>query len=102
MTATVVTANRLLDGAVVYMAPEGRWTECLETAQVADGDEGDALLAIAERAVADRLVVTPYLIDVETDALGIRPRHIKEVIRRAGPTVRTDLGKQADTLCAAQ
>jgi len=102
MAATVVTANRLLDGAVVYMAPEGRWTECLETAWVADKSEGDELLALADRAVADRLVVTPYLIDVEADATGIRPRHIKEVIRRRGPTVRPDLGKQAETLCAAQ
>jgi len=95
MAFKVVTANRLLDGAVVWMAPEERWTECLDAALVFESDDGAAMLAMAGRAVTDRLVVSPYLIDVAPGAAGVRPVHIKEVIRAAGPTVRPDLGYQA-------
>jgi hypothetical protein len=102
MAATVVTANRLGDGAVVYLAPEGRWTECINCALVAQTDQSEPLMAMAERAVADRLVVAPYTIDVDESADGPRPRHVKEVIRAQGPTVRRDLGKQAWTRCAAE
>jgi hypothetical protein len=52
-------------------------------------------MAMAERSVVDRLVVTPYLIAVEEGAKGLRASHIKERIRATGPTVRLDLGKQA-------
>lgn len=52
-------------------------------------------MAMAERAVADRLVVTPYLIAVEHGPAGLRASHIKERIRALGPTVRPDLGRQA-------
>ena len=96
MAATVVTANRLLDGAVVYMAPGGRWSARLDAALVdADGSGGDAMLALAERAVADGIVVGPYPIAVEADARGVRPRHIKEAIRAHGPTVRFGPGRPA-------
>jgi hypothetical protein len=95
MTCSVVTANRLDDGAVVYLAPEGRWTGCLDAALVARDDATEPLMAMAERAVADRLVVTPYLIAVEDGPKGRLASHIKERIRATGPTVRLDLGKQA-------
>ncbi len=102
MAATVVTANRLGDGAVVYLAPEGRWTECVNAALVVPREESDSPMTVAERAVADRLVVTPYIIDVEEGPDGPRPSCVKEVIRAQGPTVRVDLGKQAWTRCAAE
>ncbi|MBT5435666.1 MAG: DUF2849 domain-containing protein [Alphaproteobacteria bacterium] len=99
MASKVVTANRLLDGAVVYMAPEGRWTECLVKAFVGSDEDSGSMMAMAERSVADRLVVTPYPIDVEEGPQGLVPSHIKEVIRATGPTVRLDLGKQAGDVC---
>lgn len=95
MTASVVTANRLGDGAVVYLAPEGRWTGCLDAALVAQDDATEPLMAMAERGVVDRLVVTPYVIAVEDGPDGRQASHIKERIRATGPTVRLDLGKQA-------
>ena len=43
-----VTANRLLDGEVVYLAADNSWTEVFANADIADGaDAGDALLARA-------------------------------------------------------
>ena len=95
MTDRIVTANRLGDGAVVYLAPEGRWCVSVAGALVAPHDALEPLLAMAERGVRDRLVVSPYAIGVEQAAGLLRPSHIKEVIRATGPTVRRDLGKQA-------
>ena len=43
-----VTANRLLDGEVVYLAADNSWTEVFANADIADGaDACDALLARA-------------------------------------------------------
>ncbi len=42
-------------------------------------------------------VVDPYLVAVEIAAEGApRPRHYREALRALGPSVRPDLGKQAD------
>ena len=97
MPEQVISANRLVDGLVVYLTAEGRWSECINDAQVA-GDEatGDALLAQAQGDVRARLVVDPYLIDVGLDGSEVRPTRFRELIRAKGPTVRTDLGKQAE------
>ena len=44
-----------------------------------------------------RKVVDPYLVDVEIAADGrSRPRHYREALRALGPSMRPDLGKQAD------
>jgi hypothetical protein len=55
---SVVTANRLNDGIVVYLAPGGGWTEDIAEAARAEGeDEVKALEAIADEAVRERLVI---------------------------------------------
>jgi hypothetical protein len=96
MTTRIVTANRLDDGAVVYLGADDRWTEAIGCARVAVDEAGlEAQLAIAARAEAQGLVVTPYEIEVAVDGGGVHPVHIKEAIRAAGPTTRPDLGKQA-------
>jgi hypothetical protein len=41
-------------------------------------------------------VVEPYLFEVAKEADGIRAASVRETIRQAGPTVRLDLGKQAE------
>ncbi len=102
MTMRIVTANRLDDGAVVYLGTDDRWTETVECARVADdGASLQALLAAALKAEADGLVVTPYDIPVIVEGGVIRPEHIKEVIRANGPTTRPDLGHQAGIRSAA-
>ncbi len=91
MTAQVMTANRLDDGAVVYLAPEGAWSERLVEAEVAeDAATLHRLEAEAERAVRGQLVVGPYLFTVALEAEGPRPIGQREIIRAAGPSVGTD------------
>lgn len=96
MTEKIVTANRLADGLVVYMNGAG-WSERIEQARIAQGDvEAAGLLAEAERPGQALEVVGPYLIEVARDGAAPRPVSHREVIRARGPSVRPDLGKQAD------
>jgi hypothetical protein len=96
MTEKIVTANRLADGLVVYMNGAG-WSERIEQARIAQGDaEAARLLAEAERPGQALEVVGPYLIAVGRDDDVPRPVSHREVIRARGPSVRPDLGKQAD------
>lgn len=91
----VLTANRLNDGEVVYLAADGAWVERIEGAQVlASKSEGEAALATGVEAERNQLVVHAYLFDV-TPADATKPVKMREIIRAAGPTVRRDLGKQA-------
>ena len=91
----MLTANRLKDGDVLYWKKDG-WVESLADGEVfADPKAADAALAAAEKFVSDCVVVNPYLFDVRLDGSTIHPVKEREIIRAAGPTVRTDLGKQA-------
>ena len=92
----ILTANRLHDGEVVYWR-DGAWVTALLEADVfAEKPAAEAALKAADRAVADRLVVNPYLFDVRREAGAVRPVEEREIIRAAGPTVRLDLGKQSN------
>jgi hypothetical protein len=93
-----VTANRLLDGVVVYLTKSNEWSESLQDAEVAEGKEAaDALLARGSVFFEpENLVLDVYLFEVEQTDEGIRAASVREAIRQAGPTVRTDLGKQAE------
>ncbi len=96
MALKVVTANRLNDGDVVYLTAHGDWSAWLDDSGPAETPEHEAaLLERAEQAVHERLVVDPYLMPVARDAGQLRPLSQREIIRAAGPSVRTDLGKQA-------
>ncbi len=91
----MLTANRLVDGDVLYWRA-GDWVLALNEGDVfADAPDADAALAAAQKYVTENRVVNPYLFDVRIDAKGIHPVKEREIIRAAGPTVRDDLGKQA-------
>ncbi|MBX3493143.1 MAG: DUF2849 domain-containing protein [Parvibaculum sp.] len=92
-----LTANRLADGIVVYLTADNRWSESLQDADVIEGKEaGEALLARAQPAIDGNIVVEPYLFEVVREDGNIRAASVRETIRQAGPTVRLDLGKQAE------
>ncbi|MEX0838458.1 MAG: DUF2849 domain-containing protein [Parvibaculum sp.] len=92
-----LTANRLDDGIVVYLTADNRWSESLQDADIAEGKEaGEALLGRAQGSVDDNTIVEPYLFEVAREENGIRAASVRETIRQAGPTVRLDLGKQAE------
>lgn len=91
------TANRLLDGEVVYFTDEGSWSERFEDAIVAHNkDDGEALLKKAMPSVEALEVIGPYLFEVRKLEDGTTPVSVRENIRMNGPTVRLDLGKQAE------
>lgn len=95
MTQQVISANRLSDGIVVYLAPESSWTEWIYASEIArDEATADVLLERAKQAEADRKVVDPYLIDVAEIDGEVRPIKYRELIRATGPSVRPDLSKQ--------
>lgn len=90
-----VTANRLDDGAVVYAAADGSWTADVAAAARYSDAEAAAALEAAQARVTE--IADAYLFEVdETGALTGRET-LRETIRKAGPTVRTDLGYQART-----
>jgi uncharacterized protein DUF2849 len=91
----ILTANRLRDGEVVYWRG-GAWTFDLADADIFEDDTAaKRALEAAARAVAERVVVNPYLFAVTRDETGVHPLEEREVIRAAGPTIRRDLGKQS-------
>ena len=89
----VMTANRLQDGAVVYLANGGTWSERFTDARIAATEAEER--ALESRATADEralLVVETYLFDVAPKPDGPAPLSQRERIRATGPTVGTDFG----------
>jgi hypothetical protein len=84
---SIVTANRTVDGAVVYRNAANGWsTDLSEAAIVRNAEEARALLA---EAVADDVgAVGPYIAPVEiADDGQIRPGNLREHIRLEGVTI---------------
>lgn len=89
----ILNANDLLTGDVVYWTGEG-WSRDIRDAEVVRDAAAAEQLSAAE--VAARRVVEPYLVDVEDTAGGPLPVRARERVRALGPSVRPDLGKQAE------
>ena len=88
-----ITANRLSDGAVVYLGDDDQWTAAVAcAARFADEDAGAALTAAQGRKTE---IADAYLITVSEDGALAGRERLRETIRTAGPTVRVDLGYQA-------
>ena len=93
----VVTANRLADGVVVFQTADEGWGEDFNRAAVRpDSAATAAALARAKEDEAQNLVVEPYAVAVEIRNGHVVPKALREAIRAAGPTIRRDLGKQAE------
>ena len=90
MPAQIVTANRLRDGAVVYLSQDGEWSKRIDGAAVAEIEaDAAALLAAAEGAVAAQQVVGPYLIAVLRAEGRVEPARYRERLRAEGPSIPT-------------
>ena len=87
MTQHMLTANRLNDGAVVYLGPGGDWNGDIQAGLAVSDDQSEALVADGQSAVDNNIVVAPYLIEID----GSQGKHIpvrrRERIRALGPTV---------------
>lgn len=90
----MVTANRLSDGAVVYLTASNGWSEQFADGAVwTDKDSADGALNASEEAVKARLVIGPYLFDVAVTDGGPKPTSARERIRADHkPTIEPDVG----------
>ena len=87
----LVTGNDLVSGDVIWWTGDG-WSRFIADA-VDAGADGEA---IGAREEAARRVNGPYLVEAAGGPFAPVPLHIKERIRASGPTVRRDLGVQAE------
>jgi sulfite reductase (NADPH) hemoprotein beta-component len=90
----MVTANRLRDGAVVFLAAGGRWTRRVAEGHVAETEGHAAALLSAAEAVPTE-VVGPYLIEVAAQGGSWVPLRYRERIRAEGPSVDTPVKQPA-------
>ena len=89
---TVLTANRLGDGIVVFLDFEGAWSEDIALAVVArDPDEARALEDRGAYDSARNLVVEPYLVEVREADGRFMPVRYRERVRVAGPSILDDV-----------
>jgi len=94
MTVQIVTANRLRDGAVVYLTTARTWSEVFaESLPLRDEAEANAALEATKADVKARKIVGPYLAEVEETPDGIQPNSARERIRASRlPTITPDVG----------
>lgn len=84
----VISANRLIDGLVVYAGRDGSWAERLGEAKVfASKDEAEAALLNAQNDVKRNLVVDLSSVEVTGEGSGLRAVSLRESIRARGPTI---------------
>ena len=92
----MLTANCLRQGDVLYWKAGG-WVRDFTGGEVfADTAAANAALEAAQKFVKENRVVSPYLFEVREQNGKLRPVKEREIVRAAGPSVRTDLGKQAN------
>jgi hypothetical protein len=92
----IITANRLIDGIVLFQDAAGGWVEDFAHAAILnDAEATKAALARARQDEARDLVVDAYAVVVELSNGHYAPKALRELIRATGPTTRLDLGKQA-------
>jgi len=73
---------------VVFLTADSQWSPRVSDSAVAqDAATAAALMAIAGKAAADRIVVAPYLFEVGVEGVVVRPLSARESIRAKGPTV---------------
>jgi hypothetical protein len=91
----MIIANRLRDGAVVFLAGKDGWEPAITAGTVIENETDAArLMVVAKRHEEECQVIDPQLIEVEVTDGRPRPTAIREAIRAFGPTVRTDLAER--------
>ncbi len=87
-TPKVVTANRLIDGIVIFIGPGRAWVTDIAAATVfVDGPELEEALAFGAEEVKARKLVDPYAVDIRIEDGKPVPERLRELIRARGPTV---------------
>jgi hypothetical protein len=85
----IITANRLGDGAVVFLSAEGWVTDIVDSAVLNAPDAIEAGFVTAERSASEQEIVGVEAIEVSLDEnRSPVPIRLRERIRAFGPTVR--------------
>ncbi|MDP3960352.1 MAG: DUF2849 domain-containing protein [Pseudorhodobacter sp.] len=84
-TAKVVTASALLEGDVVYLTADDRWSRRLNDAELIE-DEAHAQMRLLHGAAQRNIVVGAYLADAKAGPNGPEPTHFREAFRTRGPS----------------
>lgn len=83
---SVVTANRLGDGAVVYRTLDGEWTTDIGLSAVVSTAPAATELLTAAKTDGLR-AVDVYLAPVKIERDRVVPGNLRELIRMSGPTI---------------
>lgn len=94
-TPKVVTANALIEGDVVYLTADDRWSRDHHEAELIE-DEAHAQLRLLKGEAQRQTVVGAYLADAKAGPNGPEPVHFREVFRTKGPS-NYKHGKQETT-----
>ena len=81
----VVTANHLLEGDVVWLTSDDRWTRRLDEAELIE-DQAVADLRLLHAESQGHEVVGAYLADAAPGPDGPEPTHFRETFRTRGPS----------------
>lgn len=84
-TPSVVTANHLLEGDVVWLTEDDRWTRDIAKAELIQ-DEARAQSRLAFAQSQPGTVVAPYLAEARPSWNGPAPTHFREAFRTRGPS----------------
>lgn len=87
---SVITANRLLDGIVVWRAADGAWRERIGDAALVPNDEVEALLKTLQGQAQAQGVLGVYGVQTREDEAEITPLTTRERIRAFGPSVHPE------------
>jgi len=84
-TPKVVTANALIEGDVVWLTEDDRWTRTMSEAELID-DEAHAEIRLLDAQRQANIVVGAYLADARAGEEGPEPTHFREAFRTRGPS----------------
>jgi hypothetical protein len=93
-TPKIVTANDLLEGDVIYLTADDRWSRDHAEAELIE-DEAHAEIRLIHAARQGGSVVGAYLADARPGPSGPEPVHFREAFRANGPSNYTH-GKQSE------
>ena len=84
-TPKVVTGNALVEGDVVYLTVDDRWSRQHEEAELIE-DEAHADLRLLHAQSQPDVIVGAYLADARPGPNGPEPVHFREAFRTRGPS----------------
>lgn len=84
-TPKVVTANALLEGDVVWLTEDDKWTREMAQAELIE-DEAHAQIRLLHAQGQPAAIVGAYLADAKAGASGPEPTHFRETFRTRGPS----------------